>query len=380
MSKKHIQGYVFSRLIETDSTSKYRSMSHKDIVHIPERILFQWHVTERCNLHCTHCYQDGSPVADPSWDELAAILEQFISFIDRCRDAAPGRSFRAHVTVTGGEPFLREDFLLLLQKLSEGRGLFSFAILTNGTLLTPTIARFLQQLRPSFIQVSIDGTCETHNRIRGAMSYERAVTGLKLLAGVGIPAHISFTAHRGNFRDFPSVARLGRRLGAARVWSDRMVPCGRGNRGDESMLTPVETREYIRLMERERKRGRFLRSPVVLHRSLQFTATGNSPYRCSAGDTLVTVLPNGDVCPCRRMPLVVGNIHRQPLDHLYENSELFRDLRDRERVGKGCERCFYARTCGGGSRCLAWAVHGNPFHADPGCWLASGDESIHSMR
>jgi radical SAM protein with 4Fe4S-binding SPASM domain len=346
-------------------------MSPGIIAHIPARVLFQWHVTERCNLKCTHCYQDDTPAADPAWHELTAVLDQFISFIVRCRNAVAGRPFHAHVTVTGGEPFLRDDFPLLLERLSGGRELFSFAILTNGTLLSPATVRILQRLNPSFVQVSIDGTPETHNRIRGATSYERAVTGLKELVRSGIPAYISFTAHRGNYRDFPSVARLARRLGAARVWSDRMVPCGRGYHCGEGVMAPEETREYIRLMDKERKRGRFWRSPVFLHRSLQFTATGNPPYRCCAGDTLVTVLPNGDVCPCRRMPLVVGNIHRRPLDHIYENSELFRNLRDRDHISKGCERCFYARTCGGGSRCLAWAVHGDPFHADPGCWLTT---------
>jgi radical SAM protein with 4Fe4S-binding SPASM domain len=218
--------------------------------------------------------------------------------------------------------------------------------------------------------VSVDGRRETHNSIRGAASHERAVAGVTLLVGAGIPTYLSFTAHRGNYRDFPAVAKLGRRLGVARVWSDRMVPCGKGDHAGEHMLTPDETRQFIGLMERERRRGWLQHSPVVLHRSLQFTAAGTTPYRCSAGDTLVTVLPNGDVCPCRRLPLVAGNMHCQPLEYLYRNSELFRSLRDRERVSNGCEKCFYAHTCGGGARCIAWALHGDPFRADPGCWLA----------
>ncbi len=337
-------------------------------------MLFQWHVTDRCNLHCTHCYQEMPPAADPSWEELMSILEQLKSFTVNCRDSAGGRAFRAHVTVTGGEPFLREDFPFLLEQLSKERRFFSFAVLTNGTLLTPVAVQSLRLLRPSFVQVSIDGTRETHDRIRGAMSYERAVAGVKLLIGAGIPTYLSFTAQRGNYRDFPSVARLGHRLGVARIWSDRMVPCGGQQQTGESLMTPDETREFVGLMERERQRGVFRRSRVVLHRSLQFTAAGTTPYRCSAGDTLVTVLPNGDVCPCRRMPLVAGNMHRQPLEYIYRNSELFRSLRDRQIISRGCEACFYARTCGGGSRCIAWTVHGDPFRADPGCWLSTSSK------
>ena len=93
-------------------------------------------------------------------------------------------------------------------------------------------------------------------------------------------------------------------------------------------------------------------------------------YRCSAGDTLVTVMPDGDVYPCRRLPVKVGNIRETRLRDLYLGSRLMRDLRDRDRVAEGCEGCHFARICGGGSRCLSHAVNGDPFRADPGCWLA----------
>jgi len=342
--------------------------------HIPEKILLQWHITERCNLRCSHCYQDILPAADPSLEQLLIILEQFKSFIVHCRESRVDRAFRAHVTVTGGEPFLREDFPLLLERLAGERQIFSFAVLTNGTLLSAATVRSLERLRPSFVQVSIDGSRETHDNIRGAGSHEQAVAGIKLLFAAKIPTYISFTAHRSNYRDFQQVAQLGRRLGVARVWGDRMVPCGAVDQAAE-LLTPDETRQFVGIMERERRRGRLRRSPVVLHRSLQFTADGTLPYRCCAGDTLVTVLPNGDVCPCRRMPLLIGNMHSQPLLHLYQNSDLLRALRDRERVSSGCESCFYAHTCQGGARCIAFALHGDPYKADPGCWLAQHSAS-----
>ena len=338
---------------------------------VPERMLFQWHVTDRCNLNCSHCYQDEASHSDLAWNELLAILEHISSFIRLCRKQNSGRAFRAHVTVTGGEPFVRDDFISLLEKLSEARPYFSLAILTNGTLLTPAVVISLKKVKPGFVQVSIDGMREAHDRIRGKGSFDRAVAGVKCLVDAGIPAYISFTAQRDNYRDFPAVARLGRRLGVARVWADRMIPCGRGGESAEDLLTPAETREFFQLMRQGQKRGWLKRSRVMLHRSLQFLVTGEPPYRCSAGDTLVAILSSGDVCPCRRMPLVVGNLFREPLDRLYGSSRLFIGLRDRQRLSKGCETCFYARTCAGGSRCMAYSVTGDPYRADPGCWLAT---------
>jgi radical SAM protein with 4Fe4S-binding SPASM domain len=345
------------------------------IPYLPEHILFQWHITDRCNLRCSHCYQEDIACPEPSWADLMEVLEQFRSFILNSRRRAGKRQFRAHVTVTGGEPFMRDDFMALLEKLAEENRLFSIAILTNGTTLTPSVVRSLRRLNPGFVQVSIDGRPETHDHIRGQGSYELAVKGLRLLSDRQIPTHISFTAHRLNFRDFPHVARLGHRLGVTRVWADRLVPCGRGSASAASLLTPDETREFFGMMRAESRRGWLKPRPVALLRSLQFTVTGDRPYRCSAGDTLLTVLPNGNVCPCRRMPLVVGNIFNEDLGQIYAESRLLHELRDRQRISRGCEKCFYARTCGGGSRCIAFAVHGDPNHADPGCWLAVRDEA-----
>jgi radical SAM protein with 4Fe4S-binding SPASM domain len=347
------------------------AMNQCTAFHVPERMLFQWHVTDRCNLHCSHCYQDNDSHSDLTWNEHLTILEHILSFIRLCQDRNNGRPFRAHVTVTGGEPFVRDDFIPLLERLYEERQFFSLAILTNGTILTPAVVNSLKKVQPGFVQVSIDGTRATHDRIRGKDSYDRTIVGLKCLVNAGIPAYISFTAQRVNYRDFPAVARLGRQLGVTRVWADRMVPCGRGGETAENLLTPAETRGFFALMRRGQKLGWLKSSRVKLHRSLQFTVTGDQPYRCSAGDTLVTILSNGDVCPCRRMPLVIGNIFQTPLAHLYGSSELFLGLRDRKRMSKGCESCFYARTCAGGSRCIAYAVYGDPYRADPGCWLAT---------
>jgi len=359
---------------QSDILTSENANNSSTSTYVPGNTLFQWHITERCNLRCTHCYQECNTPPELGYDELLAIREQFRTCVHTFRKHNAGRHFRAHVTVTGGEPFIRDDFMPLLSKLAEDRELFSFAILTNGTLLTPAVIKSLKKLQPGFVQVSIDGTQETHDQIRGVGSYEKAVVGLTALVRAGIPAYISFTAHRDNYREFPSVARLGNKLGVTRIWADRMVPCGSGSALAENVLTADETRDFIGLMDYARRGGWFKRSQVKLHRSLQFTATGAAPYRCCAGDSLVTVLANGDVCPCRRMPIIVGNMLQQPLNDLYQHSEIFRSLRDRERVSKGCEKCFYARTCGGGSRCIACAVHGTPFHADPGCWLANRAE------
>ena len=111
------------------------------------------------------------------------------------------------------------------------------------------------------------------------------------------------------------------------------------------------------------------RSPVAMHRALQFIESDERAYRCTAGDTLITVMPDGTLYPCRRLPIAVGNVYQTPLATLYQ-STLFKRLRDPAWVSTGCENCTYQSVCRGGLRCLAHALTGDLQHADPGCWLA----------
>ena len=345
----------------------------------PRSLLLQWHVTERCNLRCAHCYQEGYAGEELSLDVLRGILDQFTDLLTSWRQGPRGRRVPGQVTVTGGEPFLRSDCFDLLELLAARRRRLQFAVLTNGTLIDDAVARRLRRLRPAFVQVSVEGTRQTHDGIRGPGNFDRTVQAIRRLVGHRIATLISFSAHRGNYREFAAVADLGRDLGVTRVWADRVIPWGSGAAMKDQVLTPDQTRELLQIMHDARLAARrrwFRRTQIAMHRALQFLAGGGTPYRCTAGDSLITIGVRGDLYPCRRMPIRVGNVLETPLAELYQRSELFRRLRDRCRTSAGCEGCAYARLCGGGLRCLAHAITGDPLSADPGCWHATHPEKV----
>jgi radical SAM protein with 4Fe4S-binding SPASM domain len=334
---------------------------------VPTHFLLQWHITERCNLRCAHCYQDDYTRNELSFTDLLQVLSQFKELLAIFQQRA-GQPIPAHITVTGGEPFARQDFLELLAVFADHRSLFSFAILTNGTFIDAAMAQRLRQLAPRFVQVSIEGTTATHDRIRGKGNFAQTVEAIKQLRKQDLSTLIAFTAHRDNYREFPEVARLGRQLGVNRVWADRMIPWGSGSQ--LQTLTAQETKTFLEIMAHTRaKRTWFNRgTEIALHRALQFLVGGH-PYHCTAGDSLLTVQPNGDLYPCRRMPIHIGNLMTTSLVELYDNNEFLHQLRHPQQISEGCQPCCYAHWCRGGLKCLSYAVTGNPFQADPGCWL-----------
>jgi radical SAM protein with 4Fe4S-binding SPASM domain len=332
-------------------------------------MLMQWHVTERCNLRCAHCYQDPKPSRELAFNDLLNVLAQFKRLLDDL-ERHWGRPVKGRLHLTGGEPFIRRDFLDFLEVVAAETPRIRFGIMTNGSFIDREMARRLRQLDPVSVQVSIEGNQATHDQIRGKGDFDRTAVAVRTLVRAGILASISFTAHRLNYRQFPEVARLARRLRAHRVWSDRMIPMGRGCAME--CLTPEETRELFRLMGSARDEADstwFNRTIVSMIRALQFLEGGRL-YQCKAGANLLTLLPDGELVPCRRMPIRLGNVMEHSLSSLYFDSPVLISLRDPSRIAAGCESCRFEHRCRGGLRCLAYAVTGDPFTADPGCWLA----------
>jgi len=333
----------------------------------PRHFILQWHITDRCNLRCAHCYQDGLQ-DDLPFGDLLIILDQFKSFLAK-RNPQP---IKGHINITGGEPFFRKDFFDLLDCFHAERHLFSFAVLTNGSLLEKGLIRKLKASKPRFVQLSLDGLQQNHDRIRGEGNFKICIAAIRRLVAARIPVLVSFTAHKDNAADFPAVVKLVRRLKVARVWADRLIPAGAGAAFKERIFDVEDTRRFFESMARVRGgplRRFFSRTDVAMHRALQFLIAAGKPYHCTAGDTLLTVMPNGDLFPCRRMPIYVGNLFETPLAVLYTQSQLLRKLRNPESIPAICRACSHAHRCRGGLRCLSHAVTGSPFHVDPGCWV-----------
>lgn len=341
-----------------------------------ERLHLQWHVTDRCNLRCTHCYQENySAKNDLTFEELLIVLGEYNSLLELWSQTCPSNIIPGHITITGGEPFIRPDFLTLLQVLANYKNDFTFSILSNGTLIDATIAKALKKRGVGYVQISIEGSEKTHDQIRGQGSFQKAIRGLKFLIQENVRTLISFTAHQKNFLEFSEVAQMGCELGAWRVWADRLIPCGQGT--SQQTLSKEGTEQFFDIMLKARMeaeknyRGK---THIAMHRALQFLKSNETPYYCHAGNSFITIDANGDLYPCRRMPIKIGNVLETDLIDLYEEDKLLQKLRVPDTHIEGCQNCQHVSQCRGGLRCLSYAVHHDCFKADPGCWLASDVE------
>jgi MoaA/NifB/PqqE/SkfB family radical SAM enzyme len=163
-------------------------------------------LTENCNLRCVSCACWRTNTKDElTTAEWADVLEQL----------ARERIYK--VNFTGGEPLMRRDAVELMRRATE-IGIRHLHLNSNAILLTPQrIAEVLDAGVRSF-NISVDGTRETHDLIRGRDgSFDTTVRHLRVLAeqgrGLGVRIRMNFTVMRDNVTVLPEVARLAQELG-----------------------------------------------------------------------------------------------------------------------------------------------------------------------
>ena len=314
------------------------------------RYLVQIHLSESCNLRCRHCYQESSgPSPLLSLDDVRKLLLE-------AREVMGTLGYdELRVNLTGGEPLLVPNFKEYVSLALEYAD--HVMILTNGTLVDEKWVEFLRG-KGLRVQISLDGTREVHDSIRGKGAFDKAVNGIWLLSGAGIRVSVACTLHDGNYRDIDGIVDVAEEAGAERIWFDRYVPCGNA--------LPMTTEQFITAMSAIAGLQRRKRIVVGMNRALQFLFGDEGVYRCSAFVKSVTVLSDKSVLPCRRMPMVLGNLGNETLAEIYAGHGWLMDKL--KNPPPACDGCGYAKRCKGGLRCLSFATCGLD-GKDPNCFI-----------
>ena len=144
------------------------------------RLLLQFHITGRCNLRCKHCYRTEGDVETLSYKDVVNVIEQF-KILRLQYNKVNQIKKKAHVNITGGEPFFRKDIKEILKYLGENKAYFSYGILSNGSFIDDETIKILKETEVSFIQLSIDGNREMHDSLRAKGDYDRVLKTARYL-------------------------------------------------------------------------------------------------------------------------------------------------------------------------------------------------------
>ena len=281
--------------------------------------------TDRCNFNCPGCYakstRDGS---DLSYEQMERIVRQVVEM---------GVTL---VTISGGEPFLREQADRTLTRLGAQFPRRGFLVYTNGSLIDEEIAARLQEVGNVFPAISVEGFEHQTDARRGAGVYGRSRQVRRALAERGVMTGFSATVTRENCEAICRDEFIDLRIeeGDLFGWFFLLQPIGRAPRPD--LMVTADQRALLReTVDRWRREDR----PIFLG---DFWNDGHLVDGCIAGGKYYFhIYANGDISPCVFSPVACGNVFdivdgRSPYPSLAEfvqRSPVFRAYRsEQERI------------------------------------------------
>ncbi len=339
----------------------------------------QWCVTGRCNLKCQHCYMES-----PSGKYGELPFDYIVQLIDQFEQAN-----LPQISLTGGEPFFRNDLLEIIALLAE-RKICVRTIFSNGLLITDDHLKSIKEIgfSPNF-QISFDGI-GAHDYMRGVKGIEQDVIhSILKLQDAGFFVRIATSIDRLNISHLADTYKLIKDLGL-KSWHI-MTPQKSGNwRGTSTGLSLIEAANALMpLLNFWLADGRpfdiqlagfYHGIPKTKAEKLDsstknlFDYTADS-YDCGACREQPNLMPDGTLLPC---PGYAGSVVQDQMPNLFKcnlaevwaNSSSLRKIIDMKKIvllnrNPECDTCELFKDCGIGCRVVALNETGNIFAKDP---------------
>lgn len=334
-------------------------------------------ITHKCNLKCFHCsVYPTNHLKELSTQELLTLINQM------------SRIKVFTVRISGGEPFLREDILLIIEYLIKNK--IRISINTNAMFITDKIASKLSFLKNRIddIMVSIDGSNkEIHDALRGDGSFEACIEGVKQLIKAKLPVSAYTTVVKYNVDNIENIIKLCHKLGLHHVKFNELLPIGMGLKNYRELCIPAPRRKEIAttLIKLRKKYKNFISGTYLqICDIFRSSSQHSNNYLTGCGATLLglTILPDGSVTPCDRLQdFVLGNIKNESILKIWRSSKkikvfrrrFFKTLNDIEE----CRGCNYKQKCTGGCPAVPYYLEGNLIGRDilSCCRIFNGEES-----
>jgi len=386
---------LYCGTVEPSDAIRYGRMSSQLPSHLlqfskDKRPVVVWNITQRCNLKCVHCYAHAKDKVfenELSTDEGKRLLDDLADF------GVPVILF------SGGEPLVRKD-LPELAAYAVQKGMRA-VISTNGTLISPKMARTLKEIGLSYVGISLDGMEAINDRFRGIKgAFKSALEGIKNCQAAGIKVGLRFTINKANVAEIPAIFDLLEEMNIPRVCFYHLVYAGRGSNLVEEDLSLADSRAAVDLII---DRTKDLHDRGLAKEVLTVDNHADGPYLYMrllkedperAKEVLELLKMNEGNNSGRGIGCVswdgqvhadqfwrhysFGNVRQRPFSEIWTDTSNTRRGQRKEKkkhVSGRCATCCWLDVCGGNFRVRAEAVSGDIWAPDPACYLTDQEIS-----
>lgn len=234
--------------------------------------------TNRCNQNCIYCECN-------SRSKKEMTTEQIFRFIDQIGND----SF--HLTLTGGEPLLREDIGKIISYIKTKDIILSLT--TNGTFVPDKIK---QIKKVDYLILTLDGPKNVHDMQRGEGSYNRVIEAAKMARLEGITVEFLTVLTKDNLDHIDFILDKAKELGCSNVFQPVTKYCLSGDITDSVIPSPDTMRKTINYLIERKKDSKINNSYTALNYYLNWP--NKKRIKCWAGKLFFALSDEGFIEPC----------------------------------------------------------------------------------
>ncbi|MBP1559792.1 MAG: radical SAM protein [Oscillospiraceae bacterium] len=290
-------------------------------------------ITSKCNERCIHCYI-------PHENKTECIDSALMyNILEQCR-----KMNVLHITISGGEPLLHDEFINFLRKCKEYN--FSVNVLSNLTLLNEDILDEMKKNHLLSVQTSLYAMdANIHDAITQVKgSFEKTKNAILTLVENNIPLQISCPIMKQNIDYYKDVMSFGAKLNV-KVGSDYVI-IAKYNNTTQNLDNRLSIEDVGKIINQQ-----LVNDPYYIE-SLQKEIENKKEmnpddFVCSICYSSICIAETGNVYPCAGWQgCVVGNINKNSLNEIWTKSPKVQYLRNlRKRDFPKCIKCTDKEFC-----------------------------------
>jgi uncharacterized protein len=249
-------------------------------------------LTSKCNLRCKYCFIESRFDKPAEKFMTKKMADKAIGFVKK-------NTKKAKIIFYGGEPLLNYPvFKHIIQKIRKQKLDYSFSIITNGSIMTDEIAKFIKENNVG-ISISLDGDKQINDLARitetNNGSFDRAIKTIKQLKKQDINVSISCTLGKHNYKDPGNIIKILKKYKIFGLGYNPLM-------NTESMSISLKQRKEMidNLLAAEKKimKNKIYEDRIINRKIKPYFEGKNWTRDCSGYGKQIVITPEGKIGPC----------------------------------------------------------------------------------
>lgn len=309
-------------------------------------------ISNFCNLQCIHCLSESSPK-----NHILLNEDKIISIVQECYQHGIFQ-----IKIGGGEPMLYPHFWELIKNIRNIAPNIRLSFTTNGTLFKREDILNIKKYECD-ISISLDGTREIHNLIRGRLIYDQVLQNIDILLDNDINPVIRYTLMDINKDCTLDVYNYCKKKGLL-LKIRRYKP----TKSEEKYLLNYDSKYYSLVEKLNALEGCDIED--IMKKESKESKLLFCSHDCGAGFRSIYIDCKGQIMPCVFLgdKYIIGNIADKKIKSLWDNSIILDHLRN-IKLAPNCKNCFRNNLCHGECLGIKELYNDDISSVDPGCCL-----------